>query len=472
MKLTRNLVIAIGLGIFLVLGIHAWLRISADSDVYRSDVRRDHEVLGKSIVTLVEMLWETDGSERALEAVEHQNRRSSHVQIRLVEPGTTPADAPVRADLFPSNGHHATHHVIRHGGHNAMLTYVPIVVPGRRAALELYEPLQGELEAQHHSLLRTATTTGLLLLVCVAITVGFGIVFVARPLARITRRAVEVGEGHLDGRIDLTQNDEVRDLAVAFERMVDRLRESRATEAAAVADRIAALEQLRHADRLKTIGEIASAVAHELGTPLNVVRARGSMIASGEVTESRMRTLGAVVVEQVDRMSVIIRQLLEYARRDPSKRSPLAVDPVVQYVVRMLAPVAERKSVSLTYTPSHALLRCTLDSAEIQHALINIVVNAIDAVSTGGTVAVSVTTTETRVGIVVRDNGQGIADADLPRVLEPFFTTKRTGEGTGLGLAIAAEIVREHDGEVLIASVVGEGTTVTVTLPRLPNAAT
>lgn len=468
MRLTTHLVLVIGLGIFAVLGLHAFMRVQYDRDTYRSDVRRDHRVLGRSIATLVEHLWSTDGSERALEAVEHQNEHTSHVVIRWVELGGDASDAPLRPEMFRRARREPVQDVHVVGGANAMVTYVPFRVRGVRgvrAGVELVERLDGEVEAQRRSLVRTATTTGFLLVVSIGITMAFGVIFIARPLRKLVDRAADVGEGRLEGGIELRQNDEIRDLAIAFERMVDRLKTARRKEDEAVAARIDALEQLRHADRLKTIGELASGVAHELGTPLNVVRARGAMIAGGEVPETRMRELGAVVVEQVDRMSVSIRQLLAYARRTPSQRTESPLEPSVQAVARLLSPIAQRKDVSLDFLAGASPRACRIDAAQIEHALTNVVVNALDASPPHGRVSLRVDYRDAHAAIVVKDDGAGIPQSDLARVLEPFFTTKRVGEGTGLGLAIANEILREHGGALRVVSRPSEGTEVTLELP-------
>lgn len=461
MKLTRKLSLGVGLSICIVLAAHAWTRVVSDSASYRADVARDHLVVGRSIASVVEMLWESDGMMSALEAVERQNARTNDITIRWVELGgdAAPEDAPRVPRQMPARGGEATSRVVDGGGTPHILTYYPVDVDhGPRAAIELYESLSGEREFQARSLRRAALTTSVLMLVCLGLTIGFGAVFVARPLRLVVAKAERVGRGDLEGPITLAQDDEIRDLARAINEMCEHLAESRMREHEAV-------DQLRHADRLRTVGEIASGVAHELGTPLNVVRVRGAMIAAGEVPEARMRELGQVIVEQADRISTSIRQLLDYARRVPSHRAPVRASSIATRVLAMVQPMASKRGVSLVARVQDAAVEVHADANQLEQAVTNLVVNAIQASESGGEITVAVRREATSAIIEVIDHGAGIADEDLSRVVEPFFTKKRAGEGTGLGLPIAIGIVRDHEGVVEIRSVVGQGTTVLVRMP-------
>lgn len=472
MKLTRKLSLAIGLGICLVLSVHAALRIGSDRRTYRADVVRDHAAIGKSLGSVVEMLWARDGATRALDAVDHLNQRTSHITIRWVwaRPGTESEYAPRLAPLVPRRGT-APRWTVTDGddGVPHLLTYVPVRVPDdRRGAIELYESLEGERLFHQKSLTRTATTTGVLVLVCLALTIGFGVVFVARPMRLLVAKAERIGLGDLEGPLVLRQDDEVRDLAEAMNVMCDRLRESRAREQVAAAERLHVLEQLRHVDRLATIGQLASGIAHELGTPLNVVRVRGAMIASGEVSADRTRELGQVVVDQADKMAVIIRRLLDYARKSAAQRSDVDLVRLTAEVVRMLGPTANARNVSLSHATAEASLICRVDPLQVEQALTNLVVNGIQACQAGGSVTVRIardSSGDRPIRIEIRDDGEGIPPEDLARVLDPFFTTKRPGEGTGLGLPIAHGIVKELGGELELASERGVGTIARVRLP-------
>ena len=154
------------------------------------------------------------------------------------------------------------------------------------------------------------------------------------------------------------------------------------------AARIATLEQLRHADRLMTVGKLASGIAHELGTPLNVISARAEMIASGDATPAEAKDYARIIGEASHRMAKIIRQLLAFARRKPADKAPRDVHRLASEVLELLRPLAEKKNAQLNLD-----CRCpepeaiaTVDGAEIQQAMTNLVVNAMQAMPRGGTI--------------------------------------------------------------------------------------
>jgi signal transduction histidine kinase len=240
--------------------------------------------------------------------------------------------------------------------------------------------------------------------------------------------------------------------------------------------RLEMLEQLRHADRLMTVGKLASGIAHELGTPLNVIEARAAMIGNGETTQEESVGYAQVIVRASERMTRIIRQLLAFARPGQAQKSRCDLALVAHRTAELLQPLASKRKVTLRVSGlSPAPIEA--DSGQIEQSLTNLVMNAIQAMNDGGTVELTIDRTRTKppadpggpeaeyVRIQVRDEGSGIAPENVSRVFEPFFTTKDVGEGTGLGLAVTYGIVREHGGWIGVTSAVGKGTTFTAFLP-------
>jgi len=470
MRLVRQLSIAICLGICVVLGFNAWLRLGQQRQDYRADVQRDHATIGRALASGVEFVWVREGKDLALQVVEQLNRRENQLTIRWVwgRAGEDLTYRPLRPALVPRAGQKAHSSVIPDkDGMPYMLTYAPVDVPGgRHGAIELYESLAPEQKALRSILVRTILTMGVLLLLCIALTVGFGVLFVARPLGTLTRKAEQIGAGDLDGPLAFTADNEIRDLAYAMNTMSRRLLEARERAEQETQARIRALEQLRHADRLRTVGELASGIAHQLGTPLNVVRARGSMIAAGEVTEARTRELGQVIVGHVDRISETIRQLLDFARREQPRPTSTDLSKVVEQTIALVEPLAHQRRVKLAFTVRSSSARLRIDAAQVHQALINIIVNALHATPEGGKVEVVLDEEREAFVISIRDGGEGIAAEHLPHIFEPFYTTKRAGEGTGLGLPVADGIVREHGGSIEAESQLGAGTVFRVRLPK------
>lgn len=474
MQLTRKLSLAIGLGICLVLATNAWLRVRYDSEEYRSDVRRDHDVTGRGLASAVELLWRTDGESRAREVVEELNLRSNHVTIRWVWPDASESEpeAPLDRTGIPRPGQPTRSVVVDGpGGIPHVLSYTHVDLPGPRdGAIEMYESLAHERAHLGRTLVRAAVTTAVLITVCVALTLGFGIVFVARPLRLLSEKAHRIGAGDLGGPIEMDQHDEIRDVARAMNDMCDRLAEARERIERESAAKLRAVEQLRHADRLRTVGQLASVIAHELGTPLNVIRGRAAMIQDGEVPVSRMRELGGVVIEQCDRMAGIIRGLLDFSRRESADRYLTDLVHPVRQAITWLEPMARKRGVSLALETGSEL-SAAIDPHQIQQAVTNIVLNAIQASPAGESVSVQVGAApqSSEIWIDVEDHGPGLADP--ARAFEPFYTTKAIGEGTGLGLPIAEEIVRDHGGSIEVASEPGAGARFRIRLPRPPKIA-
>jgi len=471
MRLVRQLSIAISLGVCIVLGFNAWLRVNQERRDYRADVTRDHAAIGRGLASAVEFVWVRQGQDVALQVVEQLNRRESHVTIRWVwrraEQGES-AHRPIRQALVPRPGEKGRSAIVA-GEHGMlhMLSYAPADVPGGRGgAIELYESLAPERDALRGILLRATITMGVLLTLCVGLTVGFGVLFVARPMRVLVRKAERIGAGDLAGPIAFTQDTEIRELASAMNIMCERLADARTRVQRETQARIDALDQLRHADRLRTVGELASGIAHQLGTPLNVVRARGSMIASGKVSDARTRELGNVIVENVDMMSDTIRQLLDFARRQQPKFASGDLSKTLEQTLGLVEPLAHQRRVRLMLVPHAATATLRMDSGQIHQALTNIIINAVHATPESGTVGVELHEEAESWVVSVRDGGQGIAPEHLPHIFEPFYTTKRAGEGTGLGLSVAEGIIREHGGNVEVESIPEHGTVFRVMLPK------
>jgi len=468
MRLTWKLTLAIALGIVLVLTLSAWVRIRADADAYHRDTLRDHYVVGRGLATAVELLWAREGEERAFELVRLVNARENRIGIRWVWPDETsgPSAPRLRAGL-PAPKAAVRSSEVRPEGKDPgyVVTYVPVRLHAARdGAIELSESLADERELVRGALLRSTMTTLLLIVICSALILLFGVVFLARPMKLLVQKADAIGAGDLDSPLVVTQRDEIYDLATAMNTMCERLKDARDETRRQAEAKELAVEQLRHADRLRTIGELSTGLAHELGAPLNVVRVRAAMIGSGEVSESRMRELGSLIVAQADRVSAIIRQLLDFARRDAPQRRLVDLRGVLRDAVLLVSPLAESTGVSLEIVEDGARVSALVDPSQLQQAVANILLNAIHATARGGRVMASVCA-EPSPQIEVRDFGVGIAAEHLPRIFEPFFTTKAAGVGTGLGLSVTLGIIEEHSGTVRVQSSVGVGTTFRIELP-------
>jgi len=475
MKLVPKLAAALIAGTFAVLVPNGYLRVQREVAVLRSDRVRDHALLGRSLGAAVSALWRTGGRTEALAIVEGVNARGGGVHVRWVDDGTGPYDASALQDL--ASGESLTRIVSSPAGMERE-TYVPVSVAGVRAGMiELTEPLEVEERAARRIAIDTVGTTLALAFVSGALSVVLGFWLVGRPIRALSDKARRIGSGDFSTPLVLHQKDELGQLATEMNAMCDHLVDAYKRIERETAARIATLEQLRHADRLMTVGKLASGIAHELGTPLNVISARAEMISSGDATPAEATDYARIIGEASHRMAKIIRQLLAFARRKPADKAPRDVHRLASEVLELLRPLAEKKNAQLNLE-----CRCpepdaiaTVDGAEIQQAMTNLVVNAMQAMPRGGPIDVSIDRESAQpphsdrptpcLCVRVRDRGEGIAPDDLPHVFEPFFTTKDVGEGTGLGLSVTHGIIQDHGGWIDVESEAKKGTVFSIYLP-------
>jgi signal transduction histidine kinase len=226
---------------------------------------------------------------------------------------------------------------------------------------------------------------------------------------------------------------------------------------AALRERIRAEEQLVRSEKLATAGQLAAGIAHEIGTPLGIVRARAEL-ATGRLGADHAETPGLrVIVDQIDHVTRLIAQLLSYARPDATHAQRVDMRTAIDAVAELLATEASHKHVTLTRGDVAGLVFA--DPGQLQQVLVNVAMNAIDACDQGGRVTISAHPDGDAVAIEIADSGHGISAADRPHLFDPFFTTKKRGKGTGLGLWVVAELARAYGVEIGIDSHEGHGTT-------------
>jgi signal transduction histidine kinase len=228
-------------------------------------------------------------------------------------------------------------------------------------------------------------------------------------------------------------------------------------------DRRALEAQLRRVDRLASVGQLAAGVAHEVRNPLAIVRATAQLLAGQAGENPLLRRYTQVLTSESDRIERLISDLLEYARPRPPMPTPVHLADFLDAAARQVQPYALQQGVSVIAeaTPSALIM---VDAEQLGQALLNLLLNAVQASTPGDTVRLSGRRETAEAEIVVADSGKGMAPEVQDRACDPFFTTRP--EGTGLGLALVAAVVQEHGGQVRFASAVGQGTRVSITIPQ------
>jgi two-component system NtrC family sensor kinase len=234
----------------------------------------------------------------------------------------------------------------------------------------------------------------------------------------------------------------------------------------------AAEDRLLQSEKQASMGRLAAGVAHEINNPLTgVLTFTRILLRSKDLGEKNLSYLQKIA-ESTVRVKNIVKGLLDFSRQTALDREPTDINRLIRGVISAMENQALVKGVSIEFNAGENLPMLTMDRNQMQSVLINLIINALDAMEQGGTIAISTgislsasDTGKRGVEITVTDNGCGIPTEDLDKLFEPFFTTKEVGKGTGLGLAVSYGIVQRHGGTIRVQSEVGRGSTFTVWLP-------
>ncbi len=295
----------------------------------------------------------------------------------------------------------------------------------------------------------------LVLLVAVAAwAVAAGVV---APVGRLVDAARRLGRGDLTARVEAREQDEIGTLQRAFNEMASALAESSA--------RVEELHRrdIARAEQLATVGELASGVAHEIKNPLVGISNGLDLVRRRTGEDASVAPIMDEMGRQLQRMEAAVRDLLSFARPAQPALAPLAPGRVAERAARLVQPAAEHAGVRLDVDCGEGLPELSGDEEMLRQALVNLLMNAVQATPAGGEVRLSTRAADGALEYRVADTGRGIASDTLPHVFRPFFTTRHSG--TGLGLSITHEIVERHGGNIRVESALGRGSTFIVRLP-------
>lgn len=309
---------------------------------------------------------------------------------------------------------------------------------------------------------------------------------ISSPLKRLVEAIDDVTHGDL-GRVILRErDDEVGDLAERFNEMTGSLREARQQILDGVDAKLALEARLRHSEKLATIGQLAAGIAHEVGTPLNVIGGRARTMERKAGDPQEVAKNAAIIAAQTQRITKIIQQLLDFARRPQAVRTPVDLQAVAKDCLDFLehqlktSRVEARLDAHRTEAAGAPVLPIVIaDADQLQQVCLNLCLNAIQAMPKGGTLSLQTRALVRRrpglesaaplrfVVLDIADTGVGIPAEDRERIFEPFYSTKSGGDqgGTGLGLAVSVGIIKDHDGWIEIDDRPGGGTVFRVFLP-------
>jgi len=223
-------------------------------------------------------------------------------------------------------------------------------------------------------------------------------------------------------------------------------------------------QQLRRTERIAELGTLASGMAHEIGTPMNVILGRAEYLMQRVKEEPIKRGLQTIVT-QVERITKVMNQLLSFARRRTPERQALDLRRTIEDNLDIFQDRLARNRVKVETTFAEIFPMVHADTDQMSQVLINLVMNAIHAMPDGGTLRLALTHANDMARLIVADTGHGIPQEVISKIFDPFFTTKEFGKGTGLGLTVVKGIIEEHNGTIHVESEPGKGTVFTICLP-------
>jgi signal transduction histidine kinase len=285
---------------------------------------------------------------------------------------------------------------------------------------------------------------------------GFVSARFVKPLRALSQGVRSVASGDFSQRVPESGDKETVELAARFNAMASELEAARAREA-----------ELRRKERLSTLGEAAMVIAHEVRNPLGIIKTSSDLVRARAKLAPKEEQLLDYVTEEVHRIDNLLTEVLDFAHPKEPRRSLFPLREVVDRIQGFVAPEMARKGLTLKIEDDASRARVSADRDQIYEAVLNLVLNATDAIARGGRVTVRLTASARNVSIDVADNGPGVKPELRGRIFNPFFTTK--AKGTGLGLAKVATVVEAHHGTVECLEEPGGGACFRMTLERAPD---
>ena len=437
MRLSLKIAVLIGLGATLLVLVISLLSMRRDVQIVEEDIARDSRLVAASLAVAAHQLTQ----DQTWELVEQVAEQSEGITVRYLPEGS---DSP---EILM--------------GPEAITATVNIEGGGSIQVTESLAPRQRLVSGSIRSLL---ATTAFVMLLSLGAGMWLGRSLVGRRVDSLVDKARRVARGEFDEPVAVAGADELTVLATELNLMAGQLKSARERSASDAKARLEAEVQLRHADRLRTVGQLSAGIAHELGTPLNVIAGRASLLLR-VLPEGPDHANALTIRAQTQRIVQIVRRLMDYSRRSPMQREVLQLDPLVREIAKLLRPTLSEKDIELEVISAQPIV-VSVDVEQLRQVVTNLVQNAAQAVDSGGRIELTLIQARDTVELIVDDNGTGIPEDLRERVLEPFYTSKEPGEGTGLGLSVVDGIVKEHGGTLFVGESPMGGARFRVVLPR------
>ena len=288
---------------------------------------------------------------------------------------------------------------------------------------------------------------------------------IATPIRNLERITKKITRGDFSESIEVKGHDEISSLAGSFNQMEDKLDHAMTSLEEIIKKLQEKQAQLVEAEKLASVGKLAAGIAHEINNPLtSVLTFSNLMLEQCPPSDPRHEKL-KLMARETERARNIVRQLLNFGRETVIKPVKINLNEPVQEIANSLVAQEAFKGIDLSIKLSDNLPEVYADPAQIGQVVLNMLLNAIHAITPPGRIEISTQRMDKEIEIVFTDTGRGIPEEHLHKVFDPFFTTKDAFKGTGLGLAVSYGIIKKHGGNIDVESAEGRGTTFRVRLP-------
>ncbi len=277
-----------------------------------------------------------------------------------------------------------------------------------------------------------------------------------KPIYNVVTAAKKIAAGDLNQNLITERKDEIGELIQSFNLMVQKLREQRQIK-----------ERLREAEHLSGIGQLSGSIAHEIRNPLNFIslsvdHIKEKFSPDDNIDAEKFHSLISNIKQEIQRLNKLVEKFLDYGKPLKLNLQKADIGKLLEETIEIIRAKAEAEKIKII-KDCNFLPSLNIDTDFIKTCVFNVVLNAFQAMPDGGTLTIKTEPAEGMLSIIISDTGKGIPEDELPKVFEPFYTTKRNG--LGLGLAMTKRVVEEHGGKVNIRSIAGDGSTVVITLP-------
>ncbi len=292
---------------------------------------------------------------------------------------------------------------------------------------------------------------------------------ILRPVARLKEASEKLGHGDLGLRIKKSGASELDDLIKEFNRMAKNIEHHHNEQKRLFAEKITPEKSLRHTDKLASIGQLTSGLAHEIGTPLNVISGRAEHLLTNFSKEHPATKTLKIIIRQSERITKTMQQLLAFSRKPAAHFTEVSLEKIIQEAFSLCRMKQHKADPQMKIVLNLLEQKMLADEDALRQLFVNLILNSFQALPNGGTIQVHSclnTANPQKIIITYEDDGPGIPPDHKDRIFDPFFTTKEIGEGTGLGLFMVTNIIQEHQGHIILDTASSTGAKFIIRFPH------